>query len=405
MVSRRLDQQDSRDGRRVCIVGSGTRFLSGISYFTWHLASSLADRMPVSVILMRRLIPRFLYPGKERVGERLAAVEYPPEVAVYDGVDWYWVPTIFGAIAFLVRARPTHIVFQWWTGAVLHSFLLLTVVGRLVGARIVIEFHEVQDSGEAQFLAARRYVRAFARLLMRLADGFVIHSEFDRAQLEQRFGIGRRAVAVIPHGPYDHHQPQSAIPRREAPPEAFNFLFFGTIRPYKGLEDLIEAFEALSDEAPERFWLTVIGETWEGWTTPATMIRGSRHRERITFVNRYVADAEADGWIAGADAFALPYRRSSASGPLHLAMSAGLPIVVTAVGGLPEAAGNYAGAVFVKPADPMNLAGGLRAVTQMRHERFADPHTWGVSSDRLLDLLDSIDRRQGLAPPTDRRSL
>ena len=63
--------------------------------------------------------------------------------------------------------------------------------------------------------------------------------------------------------------------------------------------------------------------------------------------------------FAHADVAVLPYRRSSSSGILHAAMSLGLPIVVTSVGGLPEAASGYAGAVFVPPADPAALKEGL----------------------------------------------
>ena len=372
--------------RHVCVVGSGTRFLSGISYYTRHLAVSLAGRVQVSVILMRGLIPRLLYPGRDRVGHDLTALAYPVEIDVFDGVDWYWFPSMLIALRFLLRHRPSHVVFEWWTGAVLHSFLLLSVVSRLIGARIVVEFHEVQDPGESKFIAARWYVQTFAGAFMRLADAFVIHSEFDRPQLERRYRIGDRPVSVIHHGPFDHHDLELASPRREAPSGTFNFLFFGTIRPYKGLEDLVRAFEALCEAGGHDCWLTVVGETWEGWTLPAELIRDSPHRDRITFVNRYVPDAELDQWFAGADAVVLPYKRSSASGPLHVSMSAGLPTVVTAVGGLPEAAAEYDGAVFVASGDPVDLRRGLEQAVAMRGQRFDDPHSWDQTASLLLDL-------------------
>ena len=91
----------------------------------------------------------------------------------------------------------------------------------------------------------------------------------------------------------------------------------------------------------------MVGETWEGWTLPAELIAASPAADRITLVNRYVTDAEVDRFFAEADVVVLPYRRSSASGPLHIAMSHGLPVVVTAVGGLVEAAEHYSGTVFV----------------------------------------------------------
>ena len=102
--------------RRVCVVGSGTRFLSGISYYTIRLSNALAQSNRVSVVLMRRLLPSCLYPGRKRVGKKLSQLEYVPPVNVFDGVDWYWLPSIFVSFAFLIRERPDVVVFQWWTG-------------------------------------------------------------------------------------------------------------------------------------------------------------------------------------------------------------------------------------------------------------------------------------------------
>jgi hypothetical protein len=85
------------------------------------------------------------------------------------------------AIAFLIRERPDVIIFQWWTGTVLHSYLLLACIAHLLGARIIIEFHEVLDTAEARRRMVLAYVRWVMPWLIRLSSGFVIHSEFDRA--------------------------------------------------------------------------------------------------------------------------------------------------------------------------------------------------------------------------------
>ena len=86
-------------------------------------------------------------------------------------------------------------------------------------------------------------------------------------------------------------------------------------------------FNALPREEAERLWLTVVGETWEGCTEPAHLIATSPHADRITFVNEYVPDEVVGAAFAHADVAVLPYRRSSSSGILHVAMSWGLPIV------------------------------------------------------------------------------
>jgi glycosyltransferase involved in cell wall biosynthesis len=97
-------------------------------------------------------------------------------------------------------------------------------------------------------------------------------------------------------------------------------------------------------------------------------------------------------FFRGADAVALPYHRSSASGPLHIAMSEGLPVIVTSVGGLVEAAGPYEGVRFVKPQRPDEIVKALREVAELRGRRFDDPHSWERSIDALEALVESLGR-------------
>ncbi|MEU4557014.1 glycosyltransferase family 4 protein [Actinoplanes sp. NPDC023936] len=372
---------------RVLVVGSGWRFLSGISYYTCRLSNALTSRYDVGVILMRRLLPARLYPGRERVGHSLADLRYEPAVPVFDGVDWFAVPSLIRAVRFLRCYRPDVLVLQWWTGAVLHSYLALVMAARSLGVRVVVEFHEVQDTGEARHAWAARYVRRCIQPLLRRTDGVIVHSTFDRKAVTESFGIGETPVEVALHGPFDHHEP---VARRAGTPGVCRLLFFGTIRPYKGLEDLVEAFTGLGPG----YHLTIVGETWEGWTLPGEMIVDSPVRDRITFVNRYVADAEVNDFFAGADVVVLPYRRSSASGPLHIAMSHGVPVVVTAVGGLVEAAEQYSGTVFVPPASPAELALGITRAAGLTGRRHADPSSWQSTVDAYDRLLTAMWSRQ-----------
>jgi glycosyltransferase involved in cell wall biosynthesis len=371
------------DKPRVVVVGSGWHFLSGISYYTCRLSNALAERFDVGAILIRRLLPARLYPGKARIGQRLSDLRY--EVPVFDGVDWFAIPSLIRAVRFLRKRQPDVLVLQWWTGTVLHSYLALAVAARWRGARVVVEFHEVQDTGEAAHRWAAIYTRWMIKPLLRLTSGVVVHSRFDLVALLEAYGLEGTPAQIARHGPYDHHAGVPAA-RRSAVDGPCRLLFFGTIRPYKGLEDLVEAFERLD----EGYHLTVVGETWEGWTLPAELIAASPAGDRITLVNRYVTDAEVDHYFAGADVVVLPYRRSSASGPLHIAMSHGLPVVVTSVGGLVEAAEGYSGAVMAPAAAPGDLAVAIGRAAGLAGRRHADPSSWARTADAYARLLAEI---------------
>jgi glycosyltransferase involved in cell wall biosynthesis len=152
----------------------------------------------------------------------------------------------------------------------------------------------------------------------------------------------------------------------------------------------VEAFSLLDRAAASQFRLTIVGETWEGCTAPDEAIARSPHQDLIERVDRYVSDEELGAYVARADAVVLPYHRSSLSGPLFIAMTAGLPTVVTAVGGLSEVVEGYAGAVLVPPQDPAALRDALRALPARRGERYANPRSWAQTLDGYRALIDEL---------------
>jgi len=383
-----IGEQASQD--RVVVVGSGFHFASGISQYTYRLSCALAEEYPVGALLMRRLVPRRFYPGRDRVGIALDSAVYPPNVPVYDGVDWYWGPSLTHALRYLDRQRPTVLVLQWWTGAVLHTYLRLARHAARLGARVILEWHESQDVGEAALPGTRRYVRTLMPRLLSLVDAHVVHSSVDSRAIAESYSLGDAPVQVIPHGPYDHLVSPAGVPADPAGSAPFQLLYLGVVRAYKGVEDLVAAFSSLDRDQASRFRLSVVGETWEGWTAPDQAIARSPHADLIERVARYVSDAELAVYFQRADAVVLPYRRSASSGPLHIAMSAGLPVVVTAVGGLIEAVQDYGGALLVPPRDPPSLRNALLQLPALRGRRFADPHSWQRSADAYRALIDQL---------------
>jgi glycosyltransferase involved in cell wall biosynthesis len=264
-----------------------------------------------------------------------------------------------------------------------------------------VEFHEDQDSGETGVPLVERIVRPGLRYLIRSTDHYVVHSEWDKDRLGAKFSLDPARVTVIPHGPYPiYGNSQQPVNRNNPAPavaaadpnggEDVTILFFGTIRPYKGAEDLVEAFNLLPRDGSIRWRLLAVGETWEGWDLPAEKIRASAFANDIEFVNRYVTDSELPALFDRADIVALPYHRASASGPLHMTMHHGLPVVVTNVGGLSEAAAGYSGTVFVPPGNPVALAEGIVSALDLRAQQHADIHTWDVSRVRYASLIEGI---------------
>ncbi len=405
---RTIGTDEPESGLKVCVVGSGSRFVSGISYYTYFLACALHQRCDVVAILMRHLIPRRWYPGRRRVGHSVMAYDLAAEVPTFDGIDWWGWPSVPRALSFLRAHRPQVLILQWWSSSVLPWYLLLARQAVKRRAAVVVELHEDLDTGEARIPLIRWFARRGLKTLCRQASMLVVHSTWDRDRMSASLGIRPAQFRVIPHGPYPISEAMPGEsprpPLRSGPePSDLTVLFFGTIRRYKGLEHLIRAFEKIRRDMALPWKLVVVGETWEGWTLPLELVERSPFREDIELVNRYVTDQEAAGYFGRADVVALPYLRSSASGPLAIAQARGLPVVVTAVGGLTEAAADYTGAVLVRPGRPDELAQGLLAAADWRGRTHPAPITWQAVAQSYAEIFASVAPPAGPAAVTTRK--
>ena len=391
MTTRGDWSDDHGQKERVVVIGAGPHFASGISHYTYLLSSTLADEYEVGALLIRRLVPQRLYPGRDRVGSAVASsVVYPANVSVYNGIDWYWGRSLLGALRYLDLMRPSVVIFQWWSGAVLHTYLKLARYAVRHGARIILEWHEGQDPGEAAMVAARFYVQTLMPRLLALADAHVVHSNFDLEAIPATYSLGDAPVRVMPHGPYHHVISSGMAQGPSSKDEPFKLLYFGLIRPYKGVDDLVQAYSAFDRDQAAQFRLSIVGETWEDCTAPDEAIAGSPHADLIERVDRYVSDGELAAYVAQADAIVLPYRRASLSGSLHIAMTAGLPVVVTAVGGLVEEVKDYSGALIVPPGDQLALQQALIKLLSLRGERYKNPHSWQHTLDGYRALISEV---------------
>src|ERR1700689_5044100 len=169
---------------------------------------------------------------------------------------------------------------------------------------------ETRVSGDAGLAGSRRYVGALMPWLLAWSAAHVVHSDYDLRAITSAYPLGMAPVRVVRHGPYDHlAQPASPAPAvhssaGDSPAggaETLRLLYLGLVRPFKGVEDLVEAFSGLDRGQAERFRLTIVGETWEGWTAPAEAIARSPHADLIERVDRYVTDAELSAYFAVAD--------------------------------------------------------------------------------------------------------
>lgn len=136
-------------------------------------------------------------------------------------------------------------------------------------------------------------------------------------------------------------------------------LTVGRLSREKAQEDLLVAFKQLLNRQPDiRARLVVVGDGPERRRLEAA-VEDAGLRERVFFTGQ-VSDVKL--YYALADVFALPSHSEGSPNVVLEAMAANLPVVATAVGGVPEILVNNESAVLVPPADPAAMAEGIRSI-------------------------------------------
>lgn len=269
--------------------------------------------------------------------------------------------------------------YQWLTLPGVDAALLPALRPRVMTAHYVLP----PRPGRRQLAAARR---AFG-----VMDAVIAHSEHGARRLRDQVGLEADRVRVVHHGAFDYltrlPEEKPLAPELEGA-DGPVILFFGLLRPYKGLDTLLRAFRRI--EGAE---LWIAGK-------PRMDVEPLRRLAaeapgRVRFLTRFVEDAEIPAIFRRADVVVLPYRDAEHSGVLYTGLAFGKPLVLTAVGGFPEVAAQGA-AQLVPSEDPDALAlalaelvrdGAARAELGAAAARAAaGPYSWDSAAAQTLAL-------------------
>jgi beta-1,4-mannosyltransferase len=255
---------------------------------------------------------------------------------------------------------------------------------RLTGAGLVWTVHNVRPH-EQRF---PRLDRLVTRAVAALSSGLVVHSDFARRRLQREYPWLRRPVWVAPHGNYVGSYPEAGRDRSELraglgiPDDAFVFLIFGQLRPYKRVDEAIRAFRALPGDAAH---LLVAGAPFdEGVRERIQTAAGGDPQVHLRL--GFVDDADVAALHVAADAAVIAYPEVFSSGALLLALSLGLPVVAPLESAAPEIASRPA----LEGFEPGGLTAALEAMAAASAEdrrsaakAAADRQGWDRAAERV----------------------
>jgi len=379
---------------KLAFLGPAPPFRGGIVTYYGMLGRRLLERgHELHWASFRKQYPGFLFPGTEQEGESAAWLHLPNTRNFVPWSPWSWWRTYRD----LAAAAPAAVIIFFAPGFAAVTWLLL----KRTSVRVVYLLDNV--------IPHEKYPLGLflTRLALKQGHGYIAQSGQVRRDLfEVLPGTDPAAVVTTPHPVYDFGEPgrarKSKAEARAAlglPAETRLALFFGFIKPYKGVVHLIDAAGVLKQEFGDDLRVLIVGDIYGEKRPYLDRIAASGGADIIDLVDGFVPDAVVEDYFLAADLAVLPYLSATQSGIVQIAYNYDLPVVTTDVGGLPEVVRDGETGFIVPPEDGDALAA---AVTRFfREDRAAafgaavaaekEKYSW----DRMAEAVETLAERSG----------
>ncbi len=297
--------------------------------------------------------PSFLFPGKTQYSDEAAPEDLLIKTRLNSVNPLNWVLSARS----IALESPDRIVVRFWLpfmapclGSILRLIRLFSNKKINITALIDNIIPHEKRFGD----------KALARFFVAACDDFVVMSRSVEAQLQSFLSadIGTESIKYVPHPIYDVYGGplDKTIARQELglPQQAPLVLFFGLIRPYKGLDLLLEALA----HTPSVHAL-IAGECYGDWQPYQKIISAHALESRVHLHTYFIPSEEVSLYFSAADLVVQPYRSATQSGISQIAFHFEKPVLVTAVGGLPEIV-RHGISGYVVPPEPLPIAEAIR---------------------------------------------
>lgn len=260
------------------------------------------------------------------------------------------------------------------------KFLLDVALVKLFGVKVIWTIHN-RVNHESAFPEIERWVR---RNIARFADRIILHNQATLEPIAQEYQFSPQKAAVILHGHYrDVYKPpiDASSARKELglPLDGQIFLNLGLLRPYKGIETLLDVWI----EHQEKFkghTLLIVGKANEAYAATLRQKINDSGVDNIVLIPEFVEDDRIHLFFSAASVVVLPYQNILNSGSLILAMSYGLPIIAPRLGSIPEYL-DCASELLYEPSDELGLLYSMKTSLQIDYHQLT--HSVIKACDRL----------------------
>jgi len=315
-------------------------FRGGIAQFNANLYNELKKENEIIAYNYITQYPSILFPGSTQLVQQGDLAEPISAEAILSTVNPI---TYFTAAGKINKFAPDIIITKFWmpffAPALGTVYKLLNKHTKKIAILDNVIPHEKRP-GDMQLI----------RYFLNNTDAFVVMSDAVKKDLLS-IKPSAKFKEVI-HPLYNHFGDKidkvTARERLNLPQNKKYLLFFGFIRDYKGLDNLIESMNLLNED----YHLLICGEVYGSFDKYQELINKNNLNDRVHLFNKYIADNEVAEYFCASDVCVLPYKTATQSGIVGISYYFDLPVIATDTGGLKSMIEPYNSGVMIEKSEP-----------------------------------------------------
>ncbi len=326
------------------LVGPAPPYRGGIANYNSLLAQTLTQNNTVRIVNFSYLYPNFLFPGKTQFLENYEQSDLPQlrKLSSVNPLSWSSTGN------YILDQQPDAVIFQWWHPFFAPAYAKIAKKLQRHDIPAIFICHNVEPH-ESTFID-----QMLLRYAYKNVNRFVVHSTQEKNRLQKYKPEAEIKINVHPEYTIFPEPKNDMSPPVQIPTHDLTLLYFGLVRPYKGVHILIDALKKVIGSIDVH--LLIVGEFYDDVSTYLEQVERLNLRQQITFVDQYVPNEEVGWYFQQADVVVLPYLHATQSGVIPIAYHFRKPVIATNVGGLPDVVFEGETGFLVEPVNPKLLA-------------------------------------------------
>lgn len=332
---------------KITILSAAYPYRGGLSHFTYLLYKELIKEHEVNVVTFKLQYPELLFPGKAQTEPEVEGEQRIPTERLINSINPFnWVTTGIK----IRNSEPDILLINFWLPFFGPSFgTIAGIVRSNKKTKVITIVHNVKPHEK------RIGDRICTRYLFACVDHFILLSrklegDLKMMRIDARFKTLFHPVYSI-FG--DRIEKETAREYLKVKGEKI-ILFFGFIREYKGLDNLLNAFAILKERTNIK--LIVAGEYYSNEEHYKKLIDELNIKDDMFLFNNFIPTTDVKYFFSAADVVILPYNHATQSGIVQIANNFLKPVIATDVGAMAEAVLDNRTGYLIPPKNPELLA-------------------------------------------------